>query len=70
MPTVRGFLSGDKRQDRAFSFCLVCGDAIYDECIGLDYSVALDLQLILYTRDILSCRCKRVEILLQQPAQL
>jgi Uncharacterized protein conserved in bacteria len=25
----------------AFSFCLVCGDAIYDECIGLDYSVAL-----------------------------
>ncbi len=24
----------------AFSFCLVCGDKIYDECIGLDYSVA------------------------------
>src|SRR5207247_8350303 len=33
----------------AFSFCLVCGDAIYDECIGLDYSVALDLHLDCYT---------------------
>src|SRR5437868_11791544 len=29
----------------AFSFCLICGEAIYDECIGLDYSVALDLHL-------------------------
>jgi Acetyltransferase (GNAT) domain len=39
----------------AFSFCLVCGDAFYDECIGLDYSVALDLHLYFYTlRDIIS----------------
>jgi hypothetical protein len=39
----------------AFSFCLVCGDAIYDECIGLDYSIALDLHLYFYTlRDIIS----------------
>src|SRR5215472_15107870 len=39
----------------AFSFCLVCGDSIYDECIGLDYSVALDLHLYFYTlRDIIS----------------
>lgn len=39
----------------AFSFCMVCGDAIYDECIGLDYSVALDLHLYFYTlRDIIS----------------
>ena len=39
----------------AFSFCLVCGEIIYDECIGLDYSVALDLHLYFYTlRDILS----------------
>jgi predicted N-acyltransferase len=39
----------------AFSFCLVCDDAIYDECIGLDYSVALDLHLYFYTlRDIVS----------------
>jgi len=39
----------------AFSFCLVCGDAIYDECIGLDYNVALQLHLYFYTlRDIIS----------------
>ncbi len=39
----------------AFSFCLICGDSIYDECIGLDYSVALDLHLYFYTlRDIIS----------------
>ena len=39
----------------AFSFCLVCSDAIYDECIGLDYEVALDLHLYFYTlRDIIS----------------
>ena len=39
----------------AFSFCLICEDAIYDECIGLDYSVALDLHLYFYTlRDIIS----------------
>jgi len=39
----------------AFSFCLVCGDAIYDECIGLDYSVALDIHLYFYTlRDIIA----------------
>jgi GNAT acetyltransferase-like protein len=39
----------------AFSFCLVCGDKIYDECIGLDYSIALDLHLYFYTlRDIIS----------------
>jgi predicted N-acyltransferase len=39
----------------AFSFSLVCGDAIYDECIGLDYSVALDLHLYFYTlRDVIT----------------
>jgi len=39
----------------AFSFCLVCGDSIYDECIGLDYSVALDLHLYFCTlRDVIS----------------
>lgn len=39
----------------AFSFCLVCDDRLYDECIGLDYSVALDLHLYFYTlRDIIS----------------
>jgi predicted N-acyltransferase len=39
----------------AFSFSLVCGDAVYDECIGLDYSVALDLHLYFYTlRDVIT----------------
>ncbi|PYL08610.1 MAG: GNAT family N-acetyltransferase [Verrucomicrobia bacterium] len=39
----------------AFSLCLVCGDTIYDECLGLDYSVALDLHLYFYTmRDVIS----------------
>src|SRR5947208_678376 len=39
----------------AFSFCLVCEDKLYYECIGLDYSVALDLHLYFYTlRDIIS----------------
>lgn len=39
----------------AFSFCLVCDDAIYDECIGLDYEITLDLHLYFYTlRDIIS----------------
>ncbi len=44
----------------AFSFCLVCGDALYDECIGLDYRVALDLHLYFYTlRDIISWAMER-----------
>ena len=51
------------RQDNriiAFSFCLIFGDAIYDECIGLDYRVALDLHLYFYTlRDIISWALER-----------
>lgn len=39
----------------AFGFCLIYDDKVYDECIGLDYSVALDLHLYFYTlRDIIS----------------
>jgi hypothetical protein len=39
----------------AFSACLVNGDTIYDEYLGLDYAVALDLHLYFYTfRDIVS----------------
>jgi predicted N-acyltransferase len=39
----------------AFSFCLICDDSIYDECMGLDYRVALDLHLYFYTlRDIIT----------------
>ena len=52
---ARFFIWQQKGKIVAFSFCLVCGDAIYDECIGLDYSVALDLHLYFYTlRDIVS----------------
>src|SRR5438876_2784665 len=52
---VRFFIWRQSGKIVAFSFCLVCGDAIYDECIGLDYSVALDLHLYFYTlRDIVS----------------
>ena len=56
MSDGRDFLSGDKTAKSLRSVsCLVCGDAIYDECIGLDYSVALDLHLYFYTlRDIIS----------------
>jgi Acetyltransferase (GNAT) domain len=39
----------------AFSLCLVHNGTIYDEYLGLDYSVALDLHLYFYTiRDILT----------------
>ena len=38
----------------AFSLCLLCGDTLYDEVIGLDYAVALDLHLYFYTmRDVI-----------------
>ena len=46
-----------RRADKAvaFSLCLVNGDTIYDEYLGLDYSVALDLHLYFYTfRDIVA----------------
>jgi predicted N-acyltransferase len=39
----------------AFSVCMVQGNCIYDEYIGLDYAVALDLHLYHYTfRDIVT----------------
>jgi hypothetical protein len=38
----------------AFSLCLIHGDTLYDECIGLDYDVALELHLYFYTmRDVI-----------------
>ena len=52
---ARFFIWRQSGKIAAFSFCLVCEDAIYDECIGLDYRVALDLHLYFYTlRDIIS----------------
>ncbi len=39
----------------AFSLCMVHGDTIYDEYLGLDYSIAYDLHLYFYTlRDIIT----------------
>jgi predicted N-acyltransferase len=39
----------------AFSLCLVSGDTIHDECLGLDYAVAFELYLYFYTfRDVIS----------------
>ncbi|MFL6515500.1 MAG: GNAT family N-acetyltransferase [Chthoniobacterales bacterium] len=39
----------------AFSLCFVHGDTIYDEYLGMDYRVALDLHLYFYTlRDIIT----------------
>jgi hypothetical protein len=38
----------------AFSLCMLQGDTIYDEYLGLDYAVAFDLNLYFYTiRDII-----------------
>jgi predicted N-acyltransferase len=51
---ARFFVWRQSRRIIAFSLCLVCGDTIYDECLGLDYSVALDLHLYFYTmRDVI-----------------
>jgi predicted N-acyltransferase len=50
---VRFFLWRFEGRIVAFSLCLVHDGAIYDEYIGLDYSVALDLHLYFSTiRDI------------------
>ena len=39
----------------AFSLCLISGDTIHDECLGLDYTVAFELYLYFYTlRDVIS----------------
>ena len=51
----RFFLWRQEGKIIAFAFCLVHGETIYDECIGLDYSIALDLHLYFYTlRDVIS----------------
>ncbi len=51
---VRFFLWRWKGRIVAFSLCLVHDGAIYDDCLGLDYGVALDLHLYFLTfRDII-----------------
>ena len=44
----------------AFSICLIHGDSLHDEYLGLDYSVALDLHLYFVTlRDVLQWAMER-----------
>lgn len=51
---VRFFIWRQQDKIVAFSCCLVHDGKIYDECLGLDYNVALDLHLYFYTlRDVL-----------------
>jgi predicted N-acyltransferase len=52
---VRFFLWRQAGQLIAFSLCFVHGGELYDEYLGLDYRVALDLHLYFVTfRDVLS----------------
>jgi Acetyltransferase (GNAT) domain len=52
---VRFFLWRQNGRLVAFTLCMIEGDAIYAEYIGLDYSVALDLHLYHYAvRDMIS----------------
>ena len=51
---VRFFIWRQRGKTIAFSCCMLHGQRIYDECLGLDYEVALDLHLYFYTlRDVL-----------------
>lgn len=51
---VRFFLWRQSGKIIAFSLCMLQGDAMYDEYLGLDYAVALDLHLYFYTlRDVI-----------------
>ena len=52
---VRFFIWRQNGTIVAFSCCLIHNGKIYDECLGLDYKVALDLHLYFYTlRDLLT----------------
>ena len=52
---TRFFLWRQEGRIIAFSCCLIHDGKIYDECLGLDYRVALDLHLYFYTlRDVLT----------------
>jgi hypothetical protein len=56
---VRFFIWRQKGKAVAFSLCMVHDDSIYDEYLGLDYDVALDLHLYFYTlRDIVEWSMK------------
>ena len=52
---ARFFIWRQEEKAIAFSLCLVHGETIYDDYLGLDYRVAFDLNLYFYTlRDIIS----------------
>jgi Acetyltransferase (GNAT) domain len=52
---VRFFIWRQGGKAIAFSLCMLNDDSIYDEYLGLDYSVAFDLHLYFYTlRDIIN----------------
>jgi predicted N-acyltransferase len=52
---MRYFIWRQNGKAVAFSLCMVNGDTIYDEYLGLDYAVALDLHLYFWTlRDIVT----------------
>jgi len=52
---ARFFIWRQNGKIRAFNLCLIQGDLLYDCCIGLDYSVALDLHLYFLTwRDVVT----------------
>lgn len=52
---VRYFIWRQNGKIIAFSLAFVHNDTIYDECLGMDYSVAHDLSLYFYTlRDVIS----------------
>jgi predicted N-acyltransferase len=52
---VRFFIWRQQGKAIAFSCCMIHDRKIYDECLGLDYTVALDLHLYFYTlRDVLT----------------
>lgn len=51
---MRFFVWRQQGKAIAFSVCMVNGDEIHDEYVGMDYSLALDLHLYFYTlRDVL-----------------
>jgi hypothetical protein len=61
MPDITRFFTW-RQQGKivAFSLCMLAGDTIYDEYLGLDYAVALDLHLYFLTlRDILTWAIER-----------
>jgi predicted N-acyltransferase len=56
---ARYFLWRQNGRIIAFSFCLVHDGTLYDECLGMDYSVAFDLHLYYITiRDLLTWALK------------